>query len=51
MFLIQNNKDLLLDIGFTEHDFNCLNLEFGKISKEQHEGIWIILKKRGSICY
>ena len=30
-FLIQNNKNLLLEVGFSEHDMNRLVLEFKKI--------------------
>ena len=51
MFFTKNDKDLLLDFGFTERDFDRLKLEFENISKEQHEGTWIIFKNRGSICY
>ena len=29
-FLIQNDKNLLLEIGFSEHDINRLNLELKK---------------------
>ena len=37
LFLIKNDKDLLLEIGFSERDINRLNLEFKNILKEQHE--------------
>ena len=37
IFLIKNDKDLLLEIGFSERDINRLNLEFKNISIEQHE--------------
>ena len=35
LFLFQNNKKLLLEIGFSEHDINRLNLEFKNILLEQ----------------
>ena len=37
MFLIKNDKDLLLEIDFSERDINHLNLEFENILIEQHE--------------
>ena len=37
MFSIKNDKDLLLEIGFSERDINRLNLEFKKFLLEQHE--------------
>ena len=37
MFLIQNVKNLLHEIGFSAHDVNRLNLEFKNIFIEQHE--------------
>ena len=37
IFLFQNDKDLLCEIGFSEHDFNRLKLEIKNTSKEQHE--------------
>ena len=37
MFLIKNDKDLLLEIGFSESDVNHINLEFKNILLEQHE--------------
>ena len=37
IFLIQNNNDLLREIGFSERDINRLKLEFKKILIEQHE--------------
>ena len=36
-FLIKNDKDLLLEIGFSERDINHLNLQFTNILIEQHE--------------
>ena len=36
-FLIKNNKDFLLEIGFSERDINLLNLEFSNKLLEQHE--------------
>ena len=37
MFLIQNEKNLLLEIGLSERDVNRLNLEFKTVSIEQLE--------------
>ena len=37
MFLIKNDTDFLLEIGFSERDINRLNLEFKNILIEQHE--------------
>ena len=36
IFSIQNDKNLLHEVGFNEHDINRLNLEFKKILIEQH---------------
>ena len=36
-FLIQNDKNLLNEIGFNKKDINQLNLEFRKILLEQNE--------------
>ena len=37
MLLIKNDKDFLLEIGFSERDINHLNLEFKNILLDQHE--------------
>ena len=37
IFLIQNDKDLLREIGFSERNINRLNLEFKNFLLEQHE--------------
>ena len=37
LFLIQNDDDLLREIGFSEGDINCFNLKFNNILIEQHE--------------
>ena len=37
IFLIQNDKNLLHEIGFSERDINHLNLEFENNLKDQHE--------------
>ena len=37
MFLIEMNKDLLLEIGFSERDNNRLTLEFKNVLIEQHD--------------
>ena len=36
-FLIQNDKKLLREIGFSKNDINRLNLEFKKILLQEHE--------------
>ena len=37
IFLIQNNKNLLKEIGFAKADINNLNLEFKNILLEEYE--------------
>ena len=37
IFLIQNDENLPLEIGFSERDINLLNLECKNILLEQHE--------------
>ena len=37
VFLFQNDKDFLLEIGFSERDINGLNLDFKNIIIEQDE--------------
>ena len=37
IFLIQNNKNLLKEIGFSKNDINLLNLEFKNILLEEFE--------------
>ena len=37
IFLVQNDKNLLHEVGFSERDISRLNLEFKNILKEQHE--------------
>ena len=37
IFLIQNDKNLLKEIGFSKHDINLLNLEFKNILLEEFE--------------
>ena len=37
IFLIQNDKNLLKEIGFSKNDINLLNLEFKNILIEQHK--------------
>ena len=37
IFLIKNDKDLLLEIGFSERDINSLNKEFKNILLELNE--------------
>ena len=36
-FLVQNDKNLLKEIGFSEHDLNRLKLEFKNVLIEQYE--------------
>ena len=37
IFLIQNDKNLLKEIGFSKNDINLLNLEFKNVLIEQFE--------------
>ena len=37
IFLIQNNKNLLKEVGFSKNDINLLNLEFKNILLEEFE--------------
>ena len=37
IFLIQNDKNLLKEIGFSKNDFNLLNLEFKNVLLEECE--------------
>ena len=37
LFLFQNDKDLIREIGFSEHDFKRLNLEFKSILIKQND--------------
>ena len=37
IFIFQIDKKLLREIGFSEHDISCSNLEFKNILIEQHE--------------
>ena len=37
MFLIQNDKNLLKEIGFSKNDINLLNLEFKNILLEEFQ--------------
>ena len=37
LFLIQNDKNFLKEIGFSKNDINLLNLEFEKILLEEFE--------------
>ena len=37
IFLIQNDKNLLKEIGFNKNDINRLSIEFKNILIEQHE--------------
>ena len=37
IFLIQNDKNLLHEVGFSQHDFNRLSIEFKNILLEEFE--------------
>ena len=37
IFLIQNDKNLLIEVGFTKNDINRINLEFKNIILEEFE--------------
>ena len=37
IFLIQNDKNLLKEVGFSKNNISRLNLDFKKILIEQHE--------------
>ena len=36
-YLVKNDRDLLHEIGFSERDINCSNLDFKNILVEQHK--------------
>ena len=44
LYIFQNDKKLLREIGFSERDINCLNLEFKKTLIEQHEEYLVYVK-------
>ena len=46
IFLIQNHKNLLKEIGFSKNDINHLNLEFKKIFLEGHEDFLSYIKNQ-----
>ena len=45
-FLIQNDKNLLKEIGFSKNDINLLNLEFKNILIEQNEDFLSYIKNQ-----
>ena len=45
MFLFQNEKNLLNEIGFSKNDVNRLNLEFKNILLEEYEDYLSYIKK------
>ena len=49
IFLIQNEKNLLNEIGFTKTDINRLNLEFKNILIEEFEDYLSYIKNEESI--
>ena len=44
IFLIQNDKNLLKEIGFSKKDINLLNLEFKNILLEEYENYLDFIK-------
>ena len=44
IFLIQNDKNLLKEIGFSKNDINLLNLEFKNILLEEFENYLYYIK-------
>ena len=46
IFLIQNDRNLLKEIGFNENDINLLNLEFENILIEQNENLLSCIKNQ-----
>ena len=44
IFLIQNDKNLLNEIGFSKNDINLLNLEFKNILLEEFENFLDYIK-------
>ena len=46
IFLIQNDKNLLKEIGFSRNDFNLLNLEFKNVLLEEFEDYLSYTKKQ-----
>ena len=46
LFLIQNDKNLLKETGFTKNDISLLNLEFKNILIEGHEDFLSYIKNQ-----
>ena len=46
IFLIQNDKNLIKEIGFSKNDINLLNLEFKNILLEEFENYLHYIKDR-----
>ena len=46
IFLIQNNENLLREIGFNENDINLLKLDFENILIEQNENLLSYIKNQ-----
>ena len=44
IFLIQNDKNLLKEIGFSKNDINLLNLEFKNILLEEYKNYLDFIK-------
>ena len=47
IFLIQNDKDLLEEIGFSKYDIDYLYKKFKNILLEQHEEYFDYVKDQG----
>ena len=50
LFLFKNDKNLLLEIGFSERDFNRLNLEFKNNLIEQRDEYLDYVKNEEESC-
>ena len=46
MFLIQNDKNLLKEIGFSKNDINLLNLEFKNVLSEEYDNYLDYIKNQ-----
>ena len=45
-YILQNDKNLSREIGFSEQDINALNLEFENILIEQHKAYLAYVKNK-----
>ena len=46
IFLIQNDKNLIKEIGFSKNDINLINLEFKNMLREQNEDFLSYIKNQ-----